>query len=586
MIKKNISNEIMLESNINYIQTNTTEIENGLYQIDISFKGDDDDGWMKPVVLNITIPLRNIHCLWTPLVGADRALSTNFRLRQVSLSVGAPLICFYSMDGINSFSIALSDALNPVSYEGEVIEETCCYDMKIKLFKDVLLKQNECAFSIRIDKRAVQVGRTIQEMKLWWEAFKGYLPITVPESAYMPMYSTWYSFHQAITTDNMLQQCSIAKDMGMKAIIVDDGWQTIDGNRGYAYCGDWEVCKEKIPDMVKFVNACHAMGIKVLLWYSVSLIGYKSHRWNEFKDMLLKEDYNNQGCGILDPRYKKVREYITTTYVKAVKDWNLDGLKLDFIDQFRMYDETKKYEKGMDIENLADAVDVLLKGIINGLKAVKPDIMIEFRQFYIGPAMSGYGNIFRAVDCPMDPYTNRLRIHDLRLMSEGTAVHSDMIRWNDGDSDESVFINLWSIVFSVPQISVDLVQLSEPQRKILKDFLEFSINHRDVLFKGSFEAQQMQSGYTQAKATKGKECIHAIYQNVPVELNMQALDHYTIINLTCNKLFIENTGHAFLAEVECIDIYGDVILKDIITIPEGPYMFDSCRRGLCKITKL
>ena len=27
----------------------------------------------------------------------------------------------------------------------------------------------------------------------------------------------------------------------MESIIVDDGWQTDDNNRGYAYCGDWAV---------------------------------------------------------------------------------------------------------------------------------------------------------------------------------------------------------------------------------------------------------------------------------------------------------------------------------------------------------
>ena len=30
----------------------------------------------------------------------------------------------------------------------------------------------------------------------------------------------------------------------------------------------------------------------------------------------------------------KVREYLKNIYINAVKEWNIDGLKLDFIDEF------------------------------------------------------------------------------------------------------------------------------------------------------------------------------------------------------------------------------------------------------------
>ena len=38
--------------------------------------------------------------------------------------------------------------------------------------------------------------------------------------------------------------------MGFKAAILDDGWQTDDTNRGYGYCGDWEVAEKKIKDIL------------------------------------------------------------------------------------------------------------------------------------------------------------------------------------------------------------------------------------------------------------------------------------------------------------------------------------------------
>lgn len=586
MITKQLPYKVKLECGTENVQVKETQLEEGLYQVDVTFEGDTNEK-MEPVELKVSIDLENIHALWTPTTGADRALSTFYTKRNMSLSVGAPLMCFYSVDGENGFSVALSDALNPATFGGYVIEETCTFDLNIKMFEGISVKPENAGFSIRLDRRKINAGRVIQDTKAWWETFEAYKAIETPDYAYDPMYSTWYSFHQGVTTENMLEQCKIAKDMGMKAIIVDDGWQTLDGNRGYAYCGDWQVCKEKIPDMREFVHASQAMGVKVLLWYCVSLIGYKSNRWNDFKDMLLNDDYNKQSCGILDPRYKEVRDYIVKTYVDAVKDWDLDGLKLDFVDQFRMYKESKVYDERMDIANLADAVDVLFKTITRELKEAKPDIMIEFRQFYIGPAMCSYGNIFRAVDCPMDPITNRMRVHDVRLMSGRSATHADMIRWNDVDTDESVAVHLWSTVFSVPQISVDLTKLSESHTKVLKNYLAFSENYRDVLYKGKFEVSQMQAGYTEAKSTLNDVCIHALYQRTPVVMDMAQLDKYIIVNVTSTtKLYIDNAGQEEKVQVVVNDIYGNEVSNYEMTLSNGVTAIEVAPKGVCTISKI
>ncbi len=64
------------------------------------------------------------------------------------------------------------------------------------------------------------------------------------------------------------------------------------------------------------------------------------------------------------------------------------------------------------------------------LRAIKPEVMIEFRQSYIGPKMRRYGNLFRADDCPLDAISNRVRCSDIRLIAGDTAVHADMLMSN------------------------------------------------------------------------------------------------------------------------------------------------------------
>ena len=104
------------------------------------------------------------------------------------------------------------------------------------------------------------------------------------------------------------------------------------------------------------------------------------------------------GAYVLDPRYKKVRDFLVNTYVNTVKEYDLDGLKLDFIDEFDMRQADEKaraYDDKRDTQSLVDAVDMLMTDVRNALSAIKSDILIEFRQNYVGPMIRKYGNMFR-----------------------------------------------------------------------------------------------------------------------------------------------------------------------------------------------
>ena len=73
-------------------------------------------------------------------------------------------------------------------------------------------------------------------------------------AAFKPLYSSWYCFHQDVFAKDIEAECAAAADLGMKTVIVDDGWQTDDTNRGYAFCGDWEVSRRRFPDMAAHVK--------------------------------------------------------------------------------------------------------------------------------------------------------------------------------------------------------------------------------------------------------------------------------------------------------------------------------------------
>ncbi len=537
-----------------------------------------------PATVTVKIPLVNLHALWTPNMNADRAFTSNCKMFDSRISTGAPVMSFYDIDGNNGITIAYSDALNLVKLGGKVIEETCEFEFRLVLFDGLCDQLKQYEQVLRIDTRNVRYTKAIADVSAWWETYEIYRPITAPETAKFPMYSTWYSLHQNVTTENLLAQCKEAVDYSCKAIIIDDGWQTEDNARGYAYCGDWNVCKTKIADFKKLVEDIHEMGLKVILWYCVPLIGYKSQKWNELKSMLLSENYNNRSCGILDPRYSAVRSYIIETYVTAVKEWKLDGLKLDFIDCFRLYEESNQNQMpGMDFVSVADATDSMLKEVIARVQMVNPEIMIEFRQRYIGPAMRSYGNMFRVADCPVDPVTNKLRLGDIRLLSDKTIVHSDMTRWNSSDSDQSVAIALYHTLFSVLQISVDLTAISESQSKILKNFVEFTTRYQSVLIDGTLELAGAYAGYTNMYADNGTTQIHAIYHAIAVRVKA-GFEKNIIVNATYQDTVLVKFEHSIAsATIICKNLYGEIISREQRSIDAAFHEYYVGKAGVLEI---
>ena len=125
--------------------------------------------------------------------------------------------------------------------------------------------------------------------------------------------------------------------------------------------------------------------------------------------------------------------------------------------------------------------------ILDRLRRINPDVMIEFRQSYVGPYMRKYGNMFRAADCPNDSIENRVRIIDIRSLCGDTAAHAEMLMWHSEDPVESAALQLISVLFAVPQISVMLDQLPAEHTTMIAFWLAFWNEHRSVLLDGRLE---------------------------------------------------------------------------------------------------
>jgi alpha-galactosidase len=432
--------------------------------------------------------------------------------------------------------LAFSDALQTITMLPGVHEETATLHCEMRLFVEPTPAFGEYDAILRIDTRAFPYYECLDQVQHWWATQPGSQPARVPEVARQPMYSTWYSFHQQVNAQAVEEQCRLAKDLGCEAVIVDDGWQTTDVTRGYAYTGDWEVSQAKFPDMKAHVARVHQLGMKYLLWYSVPFVGRHSKAYARFQDKFLKT-IERLGAGILDPRYPEVRDYLITTYEQALLAWDLDGFKLDFVDEFGSVMEQRQ-APGQDYVSVPAAVDRLLTDILVRLQKIKPDVLVEFRQTYIGPLMRKYGNIFRAGDCPNDAITNRIRTLNLRLLCGRTAAHADMLMWHRQDSVESAALQILNILFSVPQISVLLDALPPQHLAMLRYWLAFWREHRDVLLDGRLIASHPQAHYPVIQAVTKEKAIAVVYQEDMVVKPASAPPTFLVVNATLSTSIV------------------------------------------------
>ena len=519
----------------------------------------------------------DVQGFWSPMSGASRSIPANWGSKKniSRTACGIPLVTLFSATDENRMTIALSDTATPASIHVGNIEEDGNLEYHIIFFTNLVAKMKTYDAIIRIDRRHhIPFFQAVRDVRQWWIE-QGLTCAYVPDDARHPMYSTWYSYHQQVFAQDIVEECKLAQPLGMDSVIIDDGWQTDDNNRGYAYCGDWQVAEGKIPDMPKFVSDLHNIGMKVILWYSVPFIGEKSENYSRFAGKYLFYMPHMQ-ASVLDPRFKEVRDFLVETYTHAVTTYDLDGLKLDFIDCFRLEQESSQYTQDMDTISVEEGVEKLLMEVTAKLRAIKPEIMIEFRQPYVGPIVAKYGNMFRVGDCPSDPIQNRISTLDLRLTAGTSCVHSDMIMWHPDETPEGAAMQLLGILFSVPQISVKIATLPEEQRRLLSYFLAFWKAHRDTLLDGELTVGDVQANYSFATAKSEQECITVLYLQRVVQC--EDLPHIIFNATGADNIYLET--HT-VKQYEILDVGGNQITSG--TIPVGIVCLPIPRGGSAKL---
>jgi len=585
-------NPIILEHNIqvvghsNNFKTQVTSIHNdkdvAIYDINITAVKPEVPG---PITVKWKIPAHNIKGIWKPTTDFSKRIQADWELNPMEsrISIDSPIICLFGNNDENRHTFACSDAINKLELDAVIREEDDCFYCHITIFGERHSKLSNFNVQIRIDAEDKHFSEAIRDVSKWWETYENLKPASVPEIAQAPLYSTWYQFHQNLEENALIEECKLAYSLGYRSIVIDDGWQTNDGNRGYDYTGDWE--PERLNKTRQFVDDVHATGMKVGFWYSVPFCGKHSKAYQRFKGKFLTE--NHRWAPVFDPRYPEVRDYLINIYKNALVNWNLDGFKLDFIDDFKLYPDTiKEKNDEMDFHSINEAVDRLLTDVMCTLRSINPDVFVEFRQKYTGPAMRKYGNMFRAFDCPGDAVMNRVRITDIKMLAGNTAVHSDMITWHNDESLEVAALQLVNTLFGVPQISVMLKDVPKEHLKMIKFYTNYWNKNKDTITTGHFMPSRPLANYPLNQVSKNGNLIIGVYDDHVININEDA----TVIDIVNGKLttsvIIKNNLDLGKCTATIFNCKGEITSEKSTALSKGLYEFKVPACGLIQFKKI
>ncbi len=393
-----------------------------------------------------------------------------------SSTLNSPIITFFSQGGENRFTLYTDNLVDDNILTAKMNQQTGMYDIVWNY--SVPEKARDITFYCDTKGGAwTQVFERARKVLLP----KG-LPY-FPQAAWKPVYCTWYAAFGALTNEFLDANAKMAAKLGCGTFIVDDGWSYDESKRAcpenaptwYDDIGDWEVSEKKLPDFKKHIEYAQSLGLKYLLWTAP----YFCYKNSNFYKSLPEEKRNtklNRWLSLWDLRDDKLCDEVIDRFAALIRKYNLDGLKIDFLDSV---DVDLDNSVGEALLNFTDKLSTAIR------KTAGKDALIEFRQRYATLQMLNYATQFRAADVPFDYITNLTEIATMRVMlGDKVPIHADPVYWHPKENNVTVARHLIASLAGVPMVSMDLSKITLAHRKIIASYLKLYNDNIEVFSKG------------------------------------------------------------------------------------------------------
>jgi alpha-galactosidase len=212
---------------------------------------------------------------------------------------------------------------------------------------------------------------------------------------FLPEWCAW-GYKRNFSKEQILSTLDLVKSLNIKWVTIDDGWQK-------AY-GDFEVSEKKFSseeEWKAFIDSLHYHGFKVRLWWTPLMASDSSYyfknnfnenesEWSLQSEIALKHPewfmLNEDGkryfvswwnSYLLCPAVDSVVDYFKNFVIKAIKDWKIDGFKLDgqHLNSFPLCFNKQHHHKS-PLQSVW-SLSKFFREISNTAKKYNPDFLIQ-----------------------------------------------------------------------------------------------------------------------------------------------------------------------------------------------------------------
>ena len=279
-------------------------------------------------------------------------------------------------------------------------------------------------------------------------ADRGLAAPKAPDGSYEAIWCAW-GYERDFTVAEIEGTYSKVKDMGFEWAVLDDGWQTNEG--------DWALDPRKFrteADMVKFVAAIRAAGLKPKLWLAPLAVDPGSDLLHDHTDMLLLDengavqDVTWWNAFYLCPAYQPTKDYTQKLIHKIIGEWGYEGLKLD---GQHMNGVAPCYNPAHNHSHPEESVEKLQdfwKMVYETALAANPNAVVEFCPCGTSYAFHNlpYTNQVPSSD-PLSSWQVRLKGKSLKaLMGRDAAYAGDHVELSDGGDDFASSVGIGAVV--------------------------------------------------------------------------------------------------------------------------------------------
>ena len=280
-------------------------------------------------------------------------------------------------------------------------------------------------------------------------AERGMVQAKVPAAAYEPIWCAW-GYERDFTVEQVVGTLPKAKELGLGWAVLDDGWQTSEG--------DWHLDPRKFPrgdaDMIALVRTIIAAGLKPRLWVAPLAVDPGTDLLRDHPDMLLLgKDGAAQKITWWDsfylcPAYPETVERSKALIRKIMGEWGYVGLKIDgqhLNGVAPCYNPAHRHARP---EELVEKLQDFWQAIYREAMAINPNAVIEICP--CGTSYAFHNMPFMNQAVASDPESSWQVRHKGKtikaLMGPSAAYAGDHVELSDRASDFASTVGVGAVV--------------------------------------------------------------------------------------------------------------------------------------------